>query len=112
MCRFCGPASKIGISRELCIKFYSAIHLIEGNHLLELFKIYCFKRFFHNYFLNVDISLNPVWLSMKSLPVVYNIQIEGRVSQIFYICLSFYFMVKNGKLFVIVFMTFSPHFLK
>ena len=37
---------------------------------------------------------------------------EGTVSQIFYIAPSFYFMIKNGKLFVIVFLTFTHHFIK
>ena len=45
------------------------------------------------------------------LPIVNNIQMKGTVS-IFDICLSFYFMIKNGKLFVIVFMTFTLHFIK
>ena len=40
---------------------------------------------------------------MNFLPVVDNTHMEGTVSQIFDIGPSFYFMIKNGKLFVIVF---------
>ena len=49
---------------------------------------------------------------MKFLIVVDNIQMEGTVSQIFYIGLSFDFMIKNGKLFVIAFLTFIVHSIK
>ena len=49
---------------------------------------------------------------MKSLPVVDNTQMKGTVSQIFDISPSFYFMIKNGKLFVIVFLTFTLHLIK
>ena len=40
---------------------------------------------------------------MMLLPVVYNTQMEGTVSQISSIGPSFDFMIKNGKLVVIVF---------
>ena len=43
---------------------------------------------------------------MKFLPAVDNTQMEGTVSQIFYIGSSFDFMIKNGKLYVIAFLTF------
>ena len=49
---------------------------------------------------------------MKFTPVVDNTLMEGSVSQIFYIGPSFYFMIKNGKLFVIFFLTISIHFIK
>ena len=49
---------------------------------------------------------------MKSLPVVDNTQMEGTVSQICDIAPSFYFMIKKGKLFVIVFLTFTLHLIK
>ena len=49
---------------------------------------------------------------MNFSPVVNNTLMEGTVSQIFYIGPSFYVMIKNGKLFVIVFLTFSIHFIK
>ena len=42
---------------------------------------------------------------MNFLPVVHNLQMDGTMSQIFYICLSFYFKIKNEKPFVIVVMT-------
>ena len=61
--------------------------------------------------MNVNISLTPVWISMKLLPAVDNTQMEGTVSQIFYIGTSFDFMIKNGKLYVIVFLTFIVHFI-
>ena len=49
---------------------------------------------------------------MKLLPVVDNTHMEGTVSQSFDTCPSFDFMIKNGKLFVIVFLTFTLHFIK
>ena len=63
-------------------------------------------------FLNLHISIVPVSAFMKFLPVVNNIQMEGPLSQIFDIGPSFYFMIKNGKLFVIVFLTFTLYFIK
>ena len=60
----------------------------------------------------MNISLTPVWISMRLLPVGHNTQMEGTVSQIFDIAPSFYFMIKHGKLFVIVFLTFTLHFIK
>ena len=49
---------------------------------------------------------------MKFLPVGHNIHSEGKVSEIFGIGPSFDFMIKNGKPFVIVFLTFTFHFIK
>ena len=49
---------------------------------------------------------------MTILPVVDNTHMEGTVSQIFDIGPSFYFMIKNGKLFVIAFLTFKLYFIK
>ena len=49
---------------------------------------------------------------MKFIPVVDNSQMEGTVSRIFYIAPSFYFMIKNGKHFVIAFLTFTLHLKK
>ena len=46
------------------------------------------------------------------LPVVDNRHMEGTVSQIFDKAPSFYFMIKNGKLFVIVFFIFTLHLKK
>ena len=49
---------------------------------------------------------------MKLSPVVNNTLMERTVSQIFYIGPSFYFIIKNGKLFVIFFLTFSIDLIK
>ena len=49
---------------------------------------------------------------MTFLPVVNSTQIEGTVSQIFDIGPSFYFLIKNGKLFVISFFTFILYLIK
>ena len=49
---------------------------------------------------------------MQFLPVVDNTYMEGTVSQIFDIGPSFYFVIKNGKLFVIAFLTFTLYFIK
>ena len=46
---------------------------------------------------------------MKLLPVVDNRHMEGTVFQIFDIAPSFYFMIKNGELFVTSFLTFTLH---
>ena len=62
--------------------------------------------------MNVNISLIPRWISKILLPVVDNTQMEGTVSQILYIGPSFDFMIQNGKLFVIAFLTFIVHFIK
>ena len=43
-----------------------------------------------------DISLNSSCLEVKLCIHADNIPFEGTVSQIFNICLSFYFMSKNG----------------
>ena len=49
---------------------------------------------------------------MKYFLVVDIIQIEGIMSQIFDIGPSLYFMIKNGILFVIVYLTFILYFIK
>ena len=46
----------------------------------EFWKIPCYLTIFHKYVLNVNISLTPVWISMKSLPVGHNTHREGIVS--------------------------------
>ena len=67
---FGDPCDKIGISPELSITFWNAIHQIEGNHLLfnmneksniqiRTFEIITFLNIFHNYFFNVNISITP-----------------------------------------------------
>ena len=54
------------------------------------------KVFCHFYFLNKDISLNIHVNIFKFSTYVKNIHIEGYVSQIFYLGLSFCFIKKNG----------------
>ena len=54
------------------------------------------KHIFHFYFLNKDFLLNIEVNVLKSFTDVTNILIEGSVSQIFYLGLSFCFMSKNG----------------
>ena len=54
------------------------------------------KHIFHFYFFNKDFSLNIEVNVLKSFTDVKNILIEGSVSQIFYLGLSFCFMSKNG----------------
>ena len=49
---------------------------------------------------------------MQFSPVVDNIQIEGTLSQTFDIVPSIYLMIENGKLFVIIFLTFIFYFRK
>ena len=48
--------------------------------------------FFHFYFFNMDILLNDELLVMKFYIDVKNIHMEGTVSQIFYLGLSFNFI--------------------
>ena len=67
----------------------------------ELKKQIIKNLFFHFYFLAKDFSLNTVAMHLKFYTHVDNILMEGTVSQIFYLGLSFDFMTKNGKLFVI-----------
>ena len=50
------------------------------------------KLLFNFYFLNCDILLNNTFSNTKSSIHIDNIHMEGTVSQIFYICLSFCFM--------------------
>ena len=52
--------------------------------------------FFHFYFLNMDISLNIYTLVIQFYTGVFNIPLEGTVSQIFYLGPGIYFMTKNG----------------
>ena len=46
--------------------------------------------------MNKDYSLNLHGINMKFETHTLGILIEGTVSQIFYLGLTFYFMVKNG----------------
>ena len=60
--------------------------------------------FCHFYFLNMDISLNIYTLAITFYTGVFDIPLEGSVSQIFYLGPGFYFMTKKR-------VTFG-HFLK
>ena len=80
--------------------FVIQIRIFENTMFLNIF----------SQFLNLNISIVPVCASMKFLPAVDNIQMEGTVSQNFDTGPSFYFMIKNGELFVIVFLTFTLYF--
>ena len=50
------------------------------------------NQFLHFYFLNIDISLIVEIAVIKSNTDVKNIHMEGTLSQIFYLGLSFYFI--------------------
>ena len=54
------------------------------------------NHFFNFYFLNMDISLCICFLRLKFCMLGYKVVLEGTVSQIFYLGLRFYFMLKNG----------------
>ena len=105
MYRFDGPLSKIGISPELSNHFMNGyIKLKKMIHSITLKKNCCIQiRIFENImflnifsqFFNLNISIVPVCISMKFVPVVDNIQMEGTVSQIFDIGPRFYFMIRE-----------------
>ena len=60
-------------------------------------KLLILNLFFHFYVLNMDISLNIYTLVTKFYTGVLNIPLEGSLSQIFYLGLSFYLMIKNSN---------------
>ena len=74
-------------------------------------KLLILNQFSDFYFLNMDISLGICLLSMKFCTVSHRILLEGSVSQIFYLGLSFYFMPKKGN-FLTFFKTFFSRFHK
>ena len=89
---FDSPLSKFGISPELRIHFMNGyiklkkmIHLEHEKNLLypnfRIFKYIMFLNIFSQ-FRNLNISIVPVCVSMKFLPVVDNIQMEGTVSDL------------------------------
>ena len=45
-----------------------------------------------------DTALNIIWILLILYRHVHNIHMEGTVSQIFYLGLSFIFILKNGKI--------------
>ena len=55
--------------------------------------------FIHIIFLNMDISITILDTAMKSCMTLLHIHSEGSVSQIFYLGLSFYFMLFRKKCF-------------
>ena len=57
--------------------------------------------FFHFYFSIQDFSLNIAFIILKVYQHVHNIHLEETVSQFLYTGLSFLFMLKNGKIFII-----------
>ena len=59
-----------------------------------IMKLLILNRFFHLYFLNMDISLNTYTLVIKFYTGVLNIPLRDRCLS--YLGPSFYFMIKNG----------------
>ena len=59
-------------------------------------KIVSEKVFFYFYFLVVHISTNNALGGLFFSMLVNNIHVEGTVSQIFVLGITFYFMPKNG----------------
>ena len=62
----------------------------EGNYLI------------YNMVYDMHIYITSAYISMTFQPVVGNIHVEERVSQIFDKGPDFYFVIKNGKLVVII----------
>ena len=58
--------------------------------------------FFHFYFLNRDFPFTFISPPLQVGNLVDNIHLEGTVSQIFHLGLSYHFILKNGKLFGII----------
>ena len=56
--------------------------------------------FFDKIFLNFHFSVTIAYKDLKFCLLSLHIHLEGTVSQIFYLGLSFYFMSKNGKPFL------------
>ena len=73
---------------------YADIFDSENKH--KSYKLYMKMCFFYFYFLIVHISSNNVLGSLRLCMHVGNTHVEGTVSQIFSLYLSFYFMSKNG----------------
>ena len=63
---------------------------------LILWKLLILNQFFYFYFFNMDISLRICFPGMKFCKVGHKVLLEGTVSHIFDLGLSFYFMLKNG----------------
>ena len=56
--------------------------------------------FFDKIFLNFHLSVTIAYKDLKFCLLSTDIHLEGTMSQIFYLGLSFYFMSKNGKHFL------------
>ena len=69
-------------------------------------KIYLFCLLFLIVHIFTNFALGGLKLSMH----VYNIHVEGNVSQIFYLRFTFCFMSKNGQLFIYFFEYFFLYF--
>ena len=68
--------------------------------------------FFNLYFSTVHISINNVISRLKFCMHVRNIAVKGTMSQNFFLSLSFYFMSKNGQLFIYFLHIFFLDFLE
>ena len=66
------------------------------NDVMIFRKLWILNHFFAFYFLNMDISLDSCVPELKFCIVGHKIPLEGSMSQIFYLGLSLYFMLKNG----------------
>ena len=58
------------------------------------------NRIFDNNFVNVNFSLTIAHRDFKSRLLSLHTPLEEKVSHIFFLCLGFFFMSKNGKHFV------------
>ena len=74
------------------LSFDSSVIVIKFELIILKFK----TDFFHFYFLNMNISFDIQVTEMNFLTEVNSIHMEGTMSHIFDIGLSFVFIVKNG----------------
>ena len=75
--------------------FFLSNHVNDVTIDLIFRKLLIVNHFFDFYFLNMNISLDICFPKMKFCIVGRNILLEGRASQLLYLGLSFYFMLKN-----------------
>ena len=76
--------------------FSLSIHVLYFENKCENRKWYLETLFFYFYFSNVHISSSYALDGLRFYMHVGNIRVEGTVSQIFVLGLSFDFMSKNG----------------
>ena len=74
--------------------------VFDSDEIYKCEKLYTKNVFWDKSFLIVHISLNFVLTNLRFLVSVDDIYIEGTVSQNIVLSLSFYFMSKNGQLFI------------